>query len=182
MFKNTIYRQQGSLKREPSHPGGFIHLLYTPLENIAAIGRPDPNTGIVNTITFANVNSPVLYHLQSQPAGRFYSEDVVNGDGGPYYNISCGARLPFNSQERELLLHSFHNERYIVIVSQNNGVIKLMGSLEEGAKVSPVYHSGTGTKGVGAHSISWEWQSCERALLLNSNLLPALLGYAGHEH
>lgn len=165
MGANLVFNSLAELQKQAvSTPGGLNDMYYVPVEDVSYIGPLNPLTGTIGR--FAVVPGARIYKLASIPKGKAFTETPQQGRGGTYYDIVVSGFIPFESEANHVQLSVAQYYRYIVIaVSHQEGIVRIIGSIENPARISNTFSTGSDYSEAPGTVIQFGWHNEEKAPL-----------------
>lgn len=120
--------------------GGVMLFKFIPVDDVQEIP-----TAINNMIASAVVLKPATrwYEFYGTIGTIEFNEDQSDSEAGSYFKKSLKAITPKNRTDVDLIFGEMKNRRFILDVLDNNGIRKIVGTIQEGLK----FTSKASTKG-----------------------------------
>lgn len=169
MYSN-IYATANNLNRIDPSVGGYCRLYFTPKQHIDVWPVIHPLSGVAEEIPTLHTGK-VWYSLENMPANAIYKEEEQESNAGPWYRMSVVAPLADDSSNNSLkaLAHRYHE--MVVIIEEQNGMVRMIGTADAGAKLVQSYNS-SDEDGTRQRILTFNWEHPQPAVLVTDNLLP----------
>ncbi len=140
MYQNLFTPVQ-HIRRPQVRPGGYCWLVYTPVENIDIWPSLDPVTGrIASAITLKTGKK--WYEAKVVDKDRFFREEARVSDQGHYWEQTISAYIGGNNSAQTLNAGTIPYHKYVVMLKDRDGQIRLLGNEDAGVEILPAYTSG----------------------------------------
>lgn len=129
-------------------PGGLCEFFFAKREDVETWPLLNPQT---NTYTQEVVlrGGASWYRCQVIDQDRDYTEEGKAGDAGPYVELRLGGFLPDDSPVNTVTVGNMAYHDYVIVLQERNGIRRLIGNEDAGAKFTHSYDSSDsdGTRG-----------------------------------
>lgn len=163
-----------SLGRAPVRTGGMCTLKFCKHTDIQAWPEINPATGIMGTALVLKEGG-VFYYADIIDQNRSYDEQQKESQAGDYFDISTGGSLRGSQAANILSIQAMLGCQWVVIIADRNGVTRLMGNEDTGAKMIYKYDSGTVTNSRKTE-ISFKWQHPLPLPVYDANAFDIIIG------
>lgn len=119
------------LKFTDDNLGGIYLFKYIPVDDVESIS--DPIDGFIAKEINLKPNSQWFDFYGTEGTMQF-TEDPAASNDGTIYNKKLVAITPKHRTELDLLFHQMRNRRFILDIIDNNGLRKIVGSIQEPLK------------------------------------------------
>lgn len=137
----NLYAPIQSLQKSPVATGGLCSLKYFRWEDVAVWPDYNPITGIMAAAIQLKPGG-VIFICEAVDKGRSFDEEQKQDVAGPYMDIEVNATLAGSNSANGLSLDRMKHHRWGLILEDRNGVTRLVGNKDNGAKFSYKYSSG----------------------------------------
>lgn len=170
----NIYKPVQSLQKSPVATGGICSLTIFKIEDVEQWPEPNPQTGIIDAAIQVKPGKS-LYIVQAADKGRTFDEELKYDNAGPYLDIQVEAMLAGHNVANMLTLQTSQFHRWGIIVADRNGVYRLVGSHDSGAKLTYKYNTGDASSSRKVN-LSFTWQSPLPAPLYQATVFNISIG------
>ena len=123
-----------NIKRNPGdNIGGHRMFLFIPVEDVESI--PDAVNMVVSEDIELKTDKAWYYGLFTQDT-HGYVEPMEENEAGPYYKKKLTGFISTVTKEMTALIEDFESRLFVLISLDNNGNLRLIGSLNEPMRVS----------------------------------------------
>lgn len=137
----NIFTAIGTLQKPPVNNPGICLIQFCRWEDVAVWPTVDPLTGILNSSI--QLKPGVEWNLLFAPnSDRTFSEQQQQSSAGPYYKVQVTGYLPGNDQPTVQKVAAMAYFDYVLLVTDRDGLIRLIGDEDTGAEFSNTYKSG----------------------------------------
>lgn len=163
MYEN-LTRQLTHVTASTPRIGGICTLLAAKWEDIENWPGIDLATNMSDSaITLKAGKSWLLFY--SSDTERSYSENLKPSAAGPYISHKIIAQVPGDSASNTLAMKAAQFHRYVLVVKDKAGMLRLLGNQDAGAEISHGYDSGT-QQNSRKRTIDFTWDHSVSAPLL----------------
>ena len=141
MYEN-LTRQITHLTASTPRIGGICTLLAAKWEDVLNWPVIDPDTHMSDSAITLKTGKTWLL-LYSSDTERNYTEDLKPSSAGPYITHKISAQVPGESASNTLTMRAAQFHRYVLVVKDKAGVLRLLGNQDAGAEIAHKYDSGT---------------------------------------
>lgn len=172
-YHNTYAANETIYRPTTLNPGGICSFLFFLHEDVQQWPVIDPQTGIIlDSVQLYPGKS--FYTIQLIETDRFFKEDMQQGPGGPYHNITLSGKFAGNTNNATLLLGKYQHHQFGILAKDRNGDQRLMGDKHTGAKINFDYTSGDISENRG-RAISFSWKNPQPAPIYHSGGISVII-------
>lgn len=122
--------------------GGLALIEFIPIDNISSMAEPDPGENVVTTPVLTGVSDFVkMYATIDTMRLNYPQESTAHGEK---FNLTVKGFIPKLQQPTDLNLDSLKNQQLIVKCTDENGKVRICGTVE--SPMSFRFSSDTGEK------------------------------------
>ena len=138
-------------------PGGLCEFFYAKKEDVFSWPLQNPATSTYTEEVILK-EGKTWYRCQVIDPDRDYTEESKVGEAGPFVEMRLRGFLPDDSPINTLTAGTMPLHEYVVVLRERNGIQRLLGSEDAGAKFAQTYESADadGTRG---RSLVFTWRS-----------------------
>lgn len=146
--------------------GGARHFRFSPIENITAL--PDVFNGMVDeAIDFAGSNDWFQGYVTEDTAD--FNEGGKQGPGGPILEPEFNDFFPGDTPSVRRTMADLVRHRFVVDVTDNNGRVRRMGTLDNPVRFTTDYSTGRGATNRPGYAIKARWASPDPAPFVDTD-------------
>lgn len=147
-MRTNTYLGIQHLDKPPIKVGGLCEFYFAKREDVELWPLLNPETNTYTTPILLREGA-TWYRCQVIDPERDYTEESKSGDAGPFVELKLGGFLPDDSPINTISVGAMAYHDYIILLRERNGIQRLIGHEDAGAKFSHVYDSsdGDGTRG-----------------------------------
>lgn len=147
MFYNS-YLDIQHLDKPAIHPGGLCEFFFAKLEDVEIWPQLNPQTSTYTEEVILRAGAS-WYRCQVIDPERDYKEESKTAEGGPYVDVRLAGFLPDDSPLNTVTIAGMMLHDYVIVLQERNGMRRLIGNEDAGAKFTHSYDSsdGDGTRG-----------------------------------
>lgn len=167
---NNIYAAQDNLVRLDPSVGGVCRIYMAPIQHINSWPVINPLIGAAPNIP-SLLPGKVWYSIDNMPANAIYKEEEQDSNAGIYVKMQVTMPIADDSNANSLrsLSHRYH--QFVIIIEEQNGMVRMIGSKDAGARITQNYSSAD-EDGTRQRIINMFWEHEMPALLITSATLP----------
>jgi len=157
----NLYAPIQTLEKSPVDTGGACSIRFIKWEDVEQWPVKNPLTGIVAaSLTLKPGKS--IYFCKAQDKGRSYSEESKNDSSGPFVDMEVTGTLAGSNSANALSFDAMKLHRWVVIFTDRNGVTRIIGNKDSGARFNFKYDSGDVSVSRKAQ-VRWTWSHAHGA-------------------
>lgn len=165
MYQN-ILRPLSHVTSSTARIGGICTLLMARWEDVATWPEIAPDTSTLDTaITLKS--GKTWYLCYSSDPERNYTEDQKPSSAGPYISHRILAQIPGDNGDNTLAFKAAQFHRFVLVVKDKAGLLRLVGNQDAGAELVQKYDSGT-RENSRKRSLEFTWDHSLSAPLLTA--------------
>jgi hypothetical protein len=169
MYENIVLPVQNLRKTTEIKPAGLCRIIFFRRMDVLTWPQKSPVDGVIYD-GIQLKEGTVYYSFQPADKERIFSEDLKQGNAGPFVDITVNGRMGGNTLNHITALDAMMHFDFGVLVQERNGEIRLIGNEDSGADVSFGYTSGDiDTSRIS--SIKFTWQHPQRAPIYESDMI-----------
>lgn len=153
---------------------GVCSVRYFKIEDVLTWPEADPQTGILAS-AIALKPGKLMYLLGSINPSRVYSETPKDGSAGPYFDMIIKGSLMGSTAAHPLTIGTMLHHQWALIVTDKNGVTRLIGNQDSGADLIPSYSSGQGADSRRTE-LTFQWQHPQPAPIYSATEFDIIIG------
>lgn len=173
MYHNVHYPVAAMPAGNVKSPG-LCSVKYFKIEDVLTWPAVDPETGMLLS-SIELKPGKFLYLCESINSSRSFTETPKDSPAGPYYDISVTAQLMGSSAAQILIRGTLKHHRWGLIITDKNGVTRLIGNEDSGAEFIDEYESGNGPQSRKTN-ITWRWQHPQPAPIYTAAAFDIIIG------
>ncbi len=155
---NNVFIPVLSLTRSPVEVGGVCKIVLFKVEDVFQWPPLNPATGVIDGAVELKAGS-IFYSLHSAEKNRVFTEEVKRAAWGPYTDIQLSFQKGGNSAANTLSLQRMLFHQWGIIISDRDGLQRLIGNRDCGAVLEFDYNSADpGSSRIRKIKFSWQHQ------------------------
>lgn len=173
MYQNP-YHPVATLMDAPVKTGGICSVRYIKQEDVLAWPEIDPSTGIMTSSITVRPGA-YIYLCESISDTRAFDEQQKSSTGGEYFDITVKAGLRGSDAAQILTLQRMKHHQFVLIVTDRNGVTRLIGNEDSGADLFMNYTAGD-PQSSRKTELAWKWQHPTTAPVYTAEAFDIVIG------
>lgn len=173
MYQNVHY-PVAALAEAPVKSPGACSIKYFKWEDVLAWPIIDPQTGILSSAISLKPGK-FIYLCGSINPSRSFSENEKDSSAGSYFEITAKGSLAGSNAAQILTLGTLKHHQWGLIITDKNGVTRLVGNEDSGAELVIDYTSGHGSDSRKTE-LTWKWLHPQPAPIYSAQAFQIVIG------
>lgn len=170
----NVHMPVTSLDRAPVKHSGLCSIKYFRHEDVLTWPELHPVYGYIKDSIELKPDT-YLYFAEAADSFRSFQESSKKSEAGDYFDISVEATLRGSSIGNILSLQTMMYHQWGIIVEDRNGVSRLIGNQDSGAKLMYDYTSGNRTDSRKTQ-LRWQWEHPNAAPVYGAQAFNIVIG------